>query len=134
MGPGQPLDRAARAFMEPGFRQDFSGVRVHADDAAAEAARSISARAFTGGHHLAFAAGEYAPGTTAGNELLAPELTHVVQQTGALSTRSDKHIPNIQARHPERHPTISPDTMAPGEHLAPAPARRANHSTKVARA
>jgi len=80
MGPGQALDRAARAFMEPRFGRDFSGVRVHADGQAAEAAHSISARAFTAGHHLAFAAGEYAPGTKTGNELLAHELTHVVQQ------------------------------------------------------
>ena len=29
--PGQPLDTATRAFMEPRFGYDFSRVRVHAD-------------------------------------------------------------------------------------------------------
>ena len=29
--PGQPLDAATRAFMEPRFGHDFSGVRVHTD-------------------------------------------------------------------------------------------------------
>src|SRR5690349_23069994 len=30
-GPGQPLDPATRAFMEPRFGHDFSNVRVHTD-------------------------------------------------------------------------------------------------------
>ena len=37
--PGQPLDRATRSFMEGRFGHDFSGVRVHADDRAAETRR-----------------------------------------------------------------------------------------------
>src|SRR3954469_21109906 len=32
--PGQPLDPATRAFMEPRFGRDFSNVRVHSDAAA----------------------------------------------------------------------------------------------------
>src|SRR5690242_3226377 len=37
--PGQPLDAGTRAFMEPRFGHDFSGVRVHTDARAAESAR-----------------------------------------------------------------------------------------------
>src|SRR5262249_54822579 len=33
--PGRPLDAAARAYFEPRFGQDFSRVRVHADELAA---------------------------------------------------------------------------------------------------
>ena len=34
--PGQPLDAATRAFMEPRFGHDFSKVRVHTDEKAAD--------------------------------------------------------------------------------------------------
>jgi hypothetical protein len=78
--PGKPLDPATRAFMEPHFGCDFSATRIHADPQGAEASRSIHARAFTAGDHIAFAPGEYAPATPAGRRLLAHELTHVVQQ------------------------------------------------------
>src|SRR5215471_9660636 len=34
--PGQPIDAATRAFMEPRFGHDFSQVKVHTDGRAAE--------------------------------------------------------------------------------------------------
>jgi Domain of unknown function (DUF4157) len=77
---GMPLPRDVRTEMEPRFRQDFSGVRVHADGDAAEAASLVSARAFTVGSHIVFGRGEYRPNSSDGNRLLAHELTHVVQQ------------------------------------------------------
>ena len=85
---GMPLPREARAFFEPRFGHDFSQVRVHADTAAADAARSVQARAYTLGSHIVFGAGEYAPKTQAGRSLLAHELTHVVQQGGGRETRA----------------------------------------------
>lgn len=78
--PGQPLDSATRAFMEPRFGQDFSGVRVHADAQAAESASAVQARAYTVGQDIVFGAGEFAPGVEAGGRLLGHELAHVVQQ------------------------------------------------------
>ena len=78
--PGQPLDSATRGFMEPRFGHDFSMVRVHAYSEAADAARTVGARAFTVGQNIVFGRGEFAPATEAGNRLLAHELTHVVQQ------------------------------------------------------
>ena len=45
--------------------------------------RSVSARAFTTGADVYFAGGEYRPGSSEGDRLLAHELTHVVQQRGA---------------------------------------------------
>ena len=79
---GQPLDVAAGALMEPRFGHDFSQVKIHADAKAAESAQAIGARAYTVGRDIVFAAGQYAPGTSAGQRLLAHELTHVVQQNG----------------------------------------------------
>jgi hypothetical protein len=78
--PGKPLDTATRAYFEPRFGLDFSGVRVHVDAAAAQSARDVNAHAYTVGHDIAFDSGRFAPGSRAGRQLLAHELTHVVQQ------------------------------------------------------
>jgi Domain of unknown function (DUF4157) len=78
--PGQPLDVGTQAFMGSRFGHDFSGVRVHTDERAAQSARSVNALAYTVGRDVVFGAGQYAPSTTAGKRLLAHELTHVVQQ------------------------------------------------------
>jgi len=81
-GSSQPLPRSVRSFFEPRFGHDFSRVRVHADQRAAESARVLRANAYTVGHDLVFGAGQYAPGSTRGRRLLAHELAHVVQQGG----------------------------------------------------
>lgn len=79
-GGGQPLPRSVRNFFEPRFGHDFSQVRVHTDARAAEAARAVNARAFTVGKNVVFGAGQYTPGSKAGQKLLGHELTHVAQQ------------------------------------------------------
>jgi len=79
---GRALSGNERAFFEPRFGADFSGVRVHEGRAADAAARSVSARAYTQGHHIVMRANAYQPGSTEGNRLMAHELTHVIQQGG----------------------------------------------------
>ncbi len=78
--PGQSLDPATRNFMESRFRYDFSSVRVHSDEMAAESARALHALGYTVGRDIVFGPGQYAPETPTGRQLLAHELTHVVQQ------------------------------------------------------
>jgi hypothetical protein len=80
-GAGVPLDTASRSFFEPRFGHDFSSVRVHANDAAAESAAAIDAQAYTIGHDVVFGAGRWSPDSTAGRRLLAHELAHVAQQS-----------------------------------------------------
>jgi hypothetical protein len=82
-GPGAPLAPALRQDMEQRFGHDFASVRVHADGAAARSAHELDAHAYTAGRHIAFGAGRYAPHTGDGRRLIAHELTHVLQQTGA---------------------------------------------------
>ena len=82
---GVPLDVPVREFMESGFGQDFGRVRIHTGEAAAAAAQSRGARAFTAGRDIFFDSGQYAPETAAGLWLLAHELTHVVQREKARS-------------------------------------------------
>ncbi len=87
--PGRPLARGIRERLEPRFGADFGSVQIHTDS---QSARDVSARAYTVGSHIAFAPGEYAPGTESGDRLLAHELTHVVQQSGSARRlqRDDK--------------------------------------------
>lgn len=81
--PSQPLDSSTREFMESRFGHDFSQVRVHTDAKGAESARAVNALAYTVGHNVVFASEQYRPETTSGRQLIAHELTHVVQQYGA---------------------------------------------------
>jgi hypothetical protein len=81
-GGGQALDRGVRRQMESSFQADFSNVRVHHDAQADTLNGAVNARAFTTGQDIFFRQGAYNPGTSGGRELLAHELTHVVQQNG----------------------------------------------------
>ena len=109
--PGRTLDRATRAFMEPRFGVDFSGVRIHDGLQAAESASAIAALAYTVGQDIVFGASQYSPGSNSGQRLLAHELAHVVQQS---------HVaPRTAMREPEK-PAEPPPQPAP----APAPAAK----------
>ena len=81
-GGGQSVDHSTRTGMESAFGADFSGVRIHTDTRADSLNQSLSARAFTTGRDVFFRHGEYNPGSSSGRELLAHELTHIVQQNG----------------------------------------------------
>jgi hypothetical protein len=83
---GQPLDPALRRFMEPRLGHDFSRVRVHTDGVADASARAVNALAFTAGNDVVFSAGQFDPASDSGRRLLAHELTHVIQQSGAGAT------------------------------------------------
>ena len=83
--PGQSLDPATRAFFEPRFGHDFSGVRVHTDARAADSAAAIDSLAYTSGRNVVFQRGHYQPDTLEGKLVLAHELAHVIQQSGSIS-------------------------------------------------
>ena len=84
---GHALDPQLQREFQPRFGRDLGAVRVHTDPRAAESARSIHARAYTYGSHIAFGTGQYSPHSTDGRRLLAHELTHVVQQSAAPAHR-----------------------------------------------
>src|SRR5262249_35199450 len=97
--PDDPLEHEADAMAErivqssngrAHNRYDFGDVRVHSDTKAAESARAINARAYAVGRDIVFAARQYTPNTRDGRQLLAHELTHVLQQSG----------PNLLRRKP----------------------------------
>jgi hypothetical protein len=107
LGPGEPMGVETRAFFEPRFGRDLSHVRVHNDAAAADAARSLHARAFTFGQHVVFAAGEYQPGEQ-GRQLMAHELAHVMQN-------DDMGLAAVVARKPKPPAAPNPAYADPND-------------------
>ena len=112
----QSLSPEVRADFEPRFGWDFGRVRVHAGDDAATAASAVQARAFTLGSDIVFGAGEYAPATSRGRQLLAHELAHVHQhESGALASGGrlmrqpeDKPAP---VKEPAKEPAKDPQDI-----------------------
>lgn len=88
-GSGQAMPDDTRDFMESRFGQDFSNVNIHTGSESDSLNRQLNARAFTTGGDIFFGQGEYSPNSSGGRELLAHELTHVVQQ-GASSQIQNK--------------------------------------------
>ena len=86
-GGGSPLPDEVRSFMEARFRADLSQVRVHTGSEAVEMNKDLNAQAFTHGKDIYFGSGRYNPGSSEGKHLLAHELTHVIQQTGAVQPK-----------------------------------------------
>ncbi|NET32018.1 MAG: DUF4157 domain-containing protein [Cyanothece sp. SIO1E1] len=123
-GSGQPLSEEARSFMEPRFGADFSHVRVHETP---DLANTVQAQAFTHGQDIYFNAGKYNPGSSSGKELLAHELTHVVQQVGdsnvfsvqrnpasQLTTSSNKYVKILcQTWNVRKKPLLSASKIEP---------------------
>ncbi len=79
-GSGRPLEPHIKSQMTDSFGYDFSEVRIHADKEAAELCASLNAQAFAIGNDIFFNEGKFDPESDTGKELLAHELTHVVQQ------------------------------------------------------
>lgn len=76
--------------MERAFGHDFSNVRCHPGS---HRPSTVNANAFAFGDDIFFRPGHYDPTTSKGQELIAHELAHVVQQ------RKREHItPTLQGR------------------------------------
>ncbi|WP_446745591.1 eCIS core domain-containing protein [Silvibacterium acidisoli] len=104
--PSHPLNRETREGLESIFRYDFSAVRVHSGDVAAESASALKARAYTYGKHIVFGPGAYQPDTVSGRRLLAHELTHVMQQDAGVpmlqrAPYNETHGPLTEAEEAE---------------------------------
>jgi hypothetical protein len=84
-GGGQQLNEGMQKKMGTGTGHDFSNVRVHTSPEADGLNRQLGAKAFTTGNDIFFRQGQYDPNSSGGQELLAHEMTHVVQQSAGLS-------------------------------------------------
>jgi pyrrolidone-carboxylate peptidase len=119
--PGRPLDSATRGEMQSKFAYDLSQVRVHTDQQAADSARAVDALAYTVGNNVVFGSGQFQPRSVSGQQLLAHEITHVIQQrtnAPAISLGVSAIDPSPHAEAEARNAEISARTEPSG--LAPA--------------
>lgn len=94
-GSGEALGDHSRAQMESTLGHDFSNVRVHNSAESDEINQQLNAKAFTTGKDVFFKDGTYNPDTTTGQQLIAHELTHVIQQeTGAVNSGGEGMVVN----------------------------------------
>jgi hypothetical protein len=99
---------------------DFRQVRIHNDRFADETARAIGANAYTFGSHIAFRANRFNPHSAAGHDLLAHELTHVVQQSGGAQAIQrqdvgDRRVTNDEHVDQTTHTPSNPMSVWKGE-------------------
>jgi uncharacterized protein DUF4157 len=105
--------------MEQRFGCDFSRVRLHTGVTARQSACDLNADAYTVGNDIVFGAGRFSPGTHQGRRLLAHELTHVVQQSGAAqihggqNQNSRKQHPSLSANYSIARQVRTGETGAP---------------------
>lgn len=104
-GSGQPLHAKTRVAMEQAFGANFRGVRIHTDSASDHLSRSIQAKAFATGQDIFFRKGTYQPESQQGQELIAHELTHVVQQNSGTVQR----MSNTIQRDPNEYGNLEKD-------------------------
>lgn len=127
---GKPLPDPARSKMEGAFGADFGGVRVHSGSVSTELNDRIQAKAFTTGSDIYFRDAVPDVSSSGGQELLAHELTHVVQQNGAGIAR--RHSIRSAARTVSRAPAnkvqrlVSADKL---ERLSPPNKNSVNYRT-----
>ncbi|MDF0682147.1 MAG: DUF4157 domain-containing protein [Candidatus Nitrosocosmicus sp.] len=93
--PGKNLDNNTRHYMEPRLGYNFKDVKIHNDSGASKSADSINAKAYTVGNDVVFGKGQYNPSTDAGKNLIAHELTHVIQQNSNPSSRGIQMKSNL---------------------------------------
>ncbi len=129
-GGGQPMDSGTQSFMENSFGTDFSNVRIHSDNRAANLSDQIQAKAFTHGNDIYFNQGQYNPETKAGKHLLAHELTHTVQQ-GASGDVQRKCTKCQEEDRVQRMPML-PTPMLPLAKPSSEPEDKANDPNCIA--
>ena len=88
-GGGETLPNTQRLAMEKAFGTDFSNVRIHRNKKADELNQALNARAFTSNEDVFFKSGEFHPNSRESKELLAHELTHVLQQRNEVVARQE---------------------------------------------
>jgi hypothetical protein len=92
---GTPLPQALREKMEGAFGANLGAVRIHTDTAAATAVSENQADAFASGSDIYFRPDRYRPHSEAGRQLIAHELTHVLQQTGRAGIDGRVHATSV---------------------------------------
>jgi hypothetical protein len=95
-GSGNAMSGSTKSFMENRFGADFSNVKIHTGNYAAQLSKDLNAQAFTVGNDIYFNEGKYQPESSEGKHLLAHELTHTLQQSSAVQYEKIQRQSNTQ--------------------------------------
>jgi len=125
-GNGRPLAPSVRSFFEPRFGRPLDDVRVHTGDRADRLTDALGATAFTTGRHIAFQSGAYRPEGPSGKQLLAHELTHVLQQTGLSGPTRSPDSATDESTEASTHAGQHADSRGQAGDTGPAPTSAAD--------
>ncbi|MEX0268914.1 DUF4157 domain-containing protein [Leptolyngbyaceae cyanobacterium UHCC 1019] len=85
-GRGDSLDTGIQQHLEQNLGTNLSSVQIHTDSEADRLSRAVNAIAFTTGQDIFFSTGSYNPRSSEGQQLIAHEVVHAVQQAnGAVA-------------------------------------------------
>lgn len=110
-GSGRALPASVQRSMGERMAARFDHVRVHTDPRADSLSRSLGALAFTTGPDIFFRHGQYDPGSGRGRTILAHEMAHVVQQTGAGTPRIQRYF-KLDAPGDDQEPAVTSDNAS----------------------
>ena len=130
--PGEPLDVRDRLYFGARFGHDFGRVRIHADSDAAASVDAVDAAAYTVASDVVFGRDQYWPASTRGRQLIAHELTHVIQQEGATAAPGEPLEVEPAGSPAEHEARNAASTVANG--YWPAPTSHAQTAPRVMRA
>lgn len=118
---GSPLPESLAQKFESSLGTDLSAVRVHTGTTSAAAAEAVSAKAYTLGDNIHFAAGQFDPTSAQGQHLLAHEVAHTVQQRGQEPRRQNKLAVSTPEDAAEREADVAADAMIEGREATVSP-------------
>ncbi len=106
---GSAMPEGVKAPMESAFGSSFSDVKVHTGAASDSLNDAVSAKAFTVGSDIFFKGGMPDTSGSAGQQLLAHELTHVVQQRGGQAGGAQR-VQRLFGKKKKKGPVIGGPT------------------------
>ena len=109
------LPPALRRRFEQSVGEDLGGVAIHADGDAADGAAALGAQAFTVGQDIYFGDGQYQPDSAQGQELIAHEVAHTVQQAGGAAHVQPRLAVSRASDPLEREADVAAAAMVRGE-------------------
>ncbi|HNC96273.1 MAG TPA: DUF4157 domain-containing protein, partial [Myxococcota bacterium] len=94
LGVGSSLPTHVAGRFSSAYNHDFSDVRLHTES---QVVQRMGAKALAVGRSIAFAPGQFRPGSRDSDLLIAHELAHIVQQSGGLGTVQPASLDSFEA-------------------------------------
>lgn len=107
-GSGSAIDSNTQSFMSSRMGSDFGDVKIHTDRQSEQLNQNLSAKAFTVGNDIYFNHGQYQPQSSGGKQLLAHELTHVMQQKSNIRKKLIQRVCDEET-NPSRTLAVCPE-------------------------